>query len=155
MSKRMAGVFALACTGLFVVACGSSQQVDGLPVEGDAQGAPVIEVLSNRSDLISGGDALVELRLPDGAAVQDLRVSLNGADISAAFARRANGRVLGRVEGLRVGENMLSARLGGAASSLDLEGPAGRGRPIRRPRGDPGLPGGMPSAVASGAARLW
>lgn len=134
ISQRMAGALALVGAALLVTACGSSDEVtDVPPVGGGGGGAPVIEVLSNRSDLISGGDALVELRLPDGAAVQDLRVSLNGADISAAFARRANGRVMGRVEGLRVGENTLSARLGGAGSSHTIRNYPNEGPIFSRP----------------------
>ncbi|MES0875251.1 DUF6351 family protein [Sinimarinibacterium thermocellulolyticum] len=131
---RFAGASTLAGVALLVAACGSSDPVGNVPpVDGAAQAAPVIEVLSNRSDLISGGDALVEVRLPDGAAVEDLRVSLNGADISAAFARRANGRVMGRVEGLRVGENTLSASLGGAVSRHTIRNHPNEGPIFSRP----------------------
>ncbi len=109
--------FALAGAGLLVAACGSSDSVGGGVTGGGSGPAPVIAVLSNRSDLISGGDALVEVQLPGSAAVESLRVSLNGVDISPAFARRPNGRVMGLVEGMRVGENTLAARLGGGAET--------------------------------------
>ena len=96
--------------------CGSSQPVDGDLTGAPSGAAPRIEVLSNRADLISGGDALVELRLTEGVSVDGLRVSLNGTDISGTFARRANGRVMGLVQGLRLGDNTLEARLGGATA---------------------------------------
>src|SRR2546430_13627784 len=64
-----------------------------------------INVLGNRADLVSGGDALVEVVLPAGVAPATVRVSVNGADATAAFAVRENGRFLGVVEGLADGGN--------------------------------------------------
>ncbi len=73
-----------------------------------------IQVLSNRADLLSGGDALVEIVLSDGAEVSGLQVSLDGEDVSSTFALRPNGRVQGLVTGLPVGESTLTATLGGS-----------------------------------------
>ena len=73
-----------------------------------------IEVLSNRADLLSGGDALVEIVLSDGAEAASLQVSLDGEDVSSMFALRPNGRVQGLVTGLPVGESTLTAALGGS-----------------------------------------
>jgi hypothetical protein len=76
-----------------------------------------ILVLGNRADLISGGDALVEVLLPPGADPSRLRMVLatdqGSRDVSEAFARRANGRVLGLLEELPVGRNLLSAKVAG------------------------------------------
>ena len=78
-------------------------------------------VLSNRADLVSGGDALVEVVVPADADVSALRVDDDGRDVSAAFARRADGRVTGLVTGLEVGANVLTARLpDGSGASLTL-----------------------------------
>jgi hypothetical protein len=44
----------------------------------DAADATRIEVLSNRADLISGGDALVAVDAPAAATLADLHVRLNG-----------------------------------------------------------------------------
>jgi hypothetical protein len=68
-----------------------------------------ITVLSNRADLISGGDALVRIDLGNAAA-DDVRVTLNGTDVTGAFAVRENGRYEGLVTGLAVGGNVLVAR---------------------------------------------
>lgn len=68
-------------------------------------------VLSNRADLVSGGDALVEIVLPDGADPAGLRVDDDGRDVTAAFGRRLNGRVMGLLSGLDNGPNVLTARL--------------------------------------------
>ncbi|MBJ2159161.1 DUF6351 family protein [Variovorax sp. IB41] len=82
---------------------------DGPPVQ--ATGELKIRTLSNRADMISDGDAYVEITLPEGKSALDLAVDLDGKDISSAFALRANGRVLGTVTGLRVGSNTLTATL--------------------------------------------
>src|SRR4051812_33967660 len=68
-----------------------------------AAAAVRIEVLSNRADLVSGGDALVAISKP----AQVLR---NGTDVTSAFSRR-NGRFEGLVTGLRDGGNSLVAKL--------------------------------------------
>src|SRR5256712_4409921 len=72
-----------------------------------ARTGPTIKVLSNQPDLISGGDALVEIL---NAGTGSLRATLNGADISSAFALRPNGRVMGLVTGLIDGGNTLNVK---------------------------------------------
>lgn len=70
-----------------------------------------IKVLSNRADLVSGGDAYVELVVPRGATATGLSVRLGSKDVSRAFAKRRSGRILGLVQGLKNGRNVLRARL--------------------------------------------
>jgi hypothetical protein len=86
------------------------------PVAGQARQALEIVVLSNRADLVSGGDALVEIR-PAPETNDRLRVDLDGRDVTSQFAIRADGRYLGPVSPLRVGKNELTAssRTGGRA----------------------------------------
>src|SRR5688572_31830622 len=76
-----------------------------------------IKVLSNRADLISGGEALVEIVLPAGVLSANVRVDVGGRDVTSSFAVRPSGRYLGRVDGLAVGDNALSARAKGAAAA--------------------------------------
>jgi hypothetical protein len=73
-----------------------------------AGGLLQIKVLSDRADLISGGDALVEVA--GGGAGTTVR--LGGADITRQFAVRADGRFTGLVTGLAVGRNDLVATRG-------------------------------------------
>ncbi|MEA2170572.1 MAG: hypothetical protein QOF76_3872 [Solirubrobacteraceae bacterium] len=75
-----------------------------LGLTGTASAAPSLTTLSNRADLISGGDALVQVT-PSRA-----KVSLNGTPLTGVFAKRADGRTYGLVKGLRVGKNVLIAR---------------------------------------------
>jgi hypothetical protein len=81
----------------------------------DAAESLHIEVLSNRADLISAGDALVRVNLPDGTDPAKVTVTDDGRDVTDAFALRPNGHFEGLVTGLDVGENHLVAK-----------GPAGR-----------------------------
>ena len=76
-----------------------------------------ILVLSNRADLLSGGDAYVEVVLPDGADADQVVVDVDGRDVTDAFALRPDGRFTGRVEGLAQGENVLTATLAGGAGA--------------------------------------
>src|SRR5437764_10691234 len=66
------------------------------------RGAPRIVVLSNRADLISGGNALVAVR-PRSA-----RVTLNGADVTSELQAH-RGRLVGVITGLVDGRNRLVA----------------------------------------------
>ncbi len=95
--------------------------------------ALTIRVLSNRADLISDGDAYVEIVLPSGARPADLRVRDDERDVTSAFAARAGGRVTGLLTGLSAGDNVLTATL-----------PDGTGARItitNHPRGGPVLAG--------------
>ena len=47
-------------------------------------------------------------------------VDLNGRNVTGAFRRLANGRVLGLVTGLRIGANVLTARAGGRGARLTV-----------------------------------
>ena len=65
-----------------------------------------IVTLSNRADLISGGDALIEVRVPKGVALNKVRLSLNGRDVTGSFKANAAARTLrGLVTGLVEGRN--------------------------------------------------
>jgi hypothetical protein len=107
--------------GVTLVAAMVLGLLTGCGGNGDGTATPIaVSTLSNRADLISGGDALVEVQLPANADAATLRVRLNGADISSAFTKRADGRILGLLTGLTVGTNELSADLGGAAKVLTI-----------------------------------
>src|SRR3954447_10361809 len=73
-----------------------------------------IDVLSNRADLLSGGDALV-------AVTPGAKVAVGGRDVTDAFADRPDGRFEGLVTGLSDGANVMTAALpDGRAARLTL-----------------------------------
>lgn len=80
-----------------------------------------IQVLSNRADLISGGDALVAIDLPNGVDPITVRVDVDGKDVTGEFAVRPDDRYEGLVTGLTNGPNVLSARLpDGSGASITI-----------------------------------
>ena len=70
---------------------------------------PEIVVLSNRADLISGGDALVEIKVPPGPCRKGVKIDVDGVNVNSAFAVRADGRYYGLITGLRNGDNVVRA----------------------------------------------
>ena len=81
---------------------------------------PEIRVLSNRADLISGGDALVEIAWGGAAHSKNTRIELNGVDVKSAFAIRPDGRYMGLLTGLNDGDNLLIVRVGGAGRQITI-----------------------------------
>ena len=96
-----------------------------------------IEVLSNRADLISGGDALIEVVVPDAGSASDVVVDVDGRDVTPAFTLREDGRLIGLVTGLALGPNVVTARAGdlsGATITITNHprgGPAFSGRQVQ------------------------
>src|SRR4051794_22849294 len=76
-----------------------------------ASAPPTISVLSNRADLISGGEALVAVSLPAGTDPAQVKVALGTRDVTNQFAPLADGRFGGLVTGLAVGSNILTVTL--------------------------------------------
>ena len=107
--------------GLILALFGLLPILAPVPVKGatTASNLIVIKALSNRADLISGGDALVEIVLPGAVSAAGLVVTVNGRDISSGFAPRPalGGRIVGLVTGMVVGPNQLVARDSGAGGA--------------------------------------
>ncbi len=86
-------------------------------------GKPAIEVLSGRSNLISGGEALVAVRLPSGASASAVRITLGDQNVTDQFAVRANGQYEGLLTGVPDGASVLRAQLPGhPAGQITLVG---------------------------------
>ena len=71
-----------------------------------------IKVLSSRADLVSGGDALVQVR-PAGA-----RVRVGRRNVTRRFAVRPDRRYTALLTGLRPGRNVITARKGRRGARL-------------------------------------
>src|ERR1019366_2671375 len=67
-----------------------------------------LQVLSTRADMVTGGAALMEVKLPTGASVSKLKVSVGTTDVTSAFTTRSDGRTVGLVSGLANGANALT-----------------------------------------------
>ena len=100
---------------LVVVVAGAA-----LPAAPAFAGPLRIKTLSNRADLISSGDALVQVK---GRGARRARITLNGRNVTSAFAVRPDGRFTGLVTGLRDGRNVIRAkRRNGSGARLVVTG---------------------------------
>lgn len=71
-----------------------------------------IRTLSSRPDLASGGDALVEVKAPVGAQLNQFTLTLNGKDVTNQLKLdSAAGSFRGVISGLVAGQNILVAKL--------------------------------------------
>src|SRR3569623_94133 len=75
-----------------VSGCSRSSPASGDSSSGGSAGSSgdAIHVLSNRADLISGNDALVSVVPPAGAS-SGAKMSVNGKDVTSAFALQTDG----------------------------------------------------------------
>lgn len=90
----------------------------GQPGQPGRPGALEVSTVSSDPDLVTAGDALVEVAVPRNVPHHQVRVDLDGADVTEVFEWDAERRVLlGVVEGMSLGENTITAR------------PPGKGRP--------------------------
>ena len=114
---------AIASAAILLAGCSSGGDDDNAAV------VPEIKVLSTRADMVTDGDALVEIAIPAGVDASGLSVSVDGRDISGAFTTR-DGRTLGLVNGLKVGSNVVTARTNGTRAATLTITNASRGGPI-------------------------
>ena len=104
VSKRKP--IALSVTAAMAAICMASTEVQA----GQGSGHDFeINTLSGRPDTVSGGDAVIEVRVPRYMRASDVAVRLNGRDITGQFAANAAGnRLTGLVTGLREGKNRVT-----------------------------------------------
>lgn len=74
-------------------------------------GKGTIEVLSNRADLISGGDALIRVVADNPEELIGATLSIGKKDAAVALVPQEDGSLMGLVEGLTLGENILTVTL--------------------------------------------
>ena len=109
-SLRALTVAAMAC-GFAAAAPVASAHPSGHGHHGHGAGLRLVP-LSARADLVSGEDVLVRLEAPRGA-LDRVRVTRNGRDVTRTFRPDADGRSLtGLVTELQPGPNRLAASLG-------------------------------------------
>ena len=123
---RVAVLAAVAVSGVF----GGVAPASAAPVE--------LEVLSSRADLVSGGDALVRVKLDSSNDLRALRVDLGGRDVTEQFARRANGEVEALLTGIPDERVTLTATVPGRhGAKIELTGHTNGGPLISGPQLQP------------------
>jgi Tannase-like family of unknown function (DUF6351) len=78
-----------------------------------------IETVATRADLVTGQSTPVQIVAP-GVNPRRIRVTLGSRTITSAFATRPDGSFEGRVTGLRLGRNVITARVGAAGAGARL-----------------------------------
>ena len=132
---------AAGCGGGAPAASESSQATTGAVSQSQPQLPPFnfdIRTVSNRADLISDGDPLVEVKAPNDVPMKKVTLLLNGKDVTSTFVANDDARTFrGLLTGLKVGDNEFVADSNGN----------GKGRPYailtitNHPRGGPVLLG--------------
>lgn len=92
------------------------------PGNGLALGRLALVTVSNpRPELVSGGEVLVRVDVPNHINPADVQITSDGQDVTPGFQVQSDGSLLGLVTGLRIGANRLVASAHGQfASSLDV-----------------------------------
>src|SRR3954464_14895327 len=79
--------------------------------------APQVKVLSNRADLVSGGDALVSVTLPRGVKTSRLRVRAGSRNVTSALRRTGSRSLVGLARKLPVRRVAPPARISGESAA--------------------------------------
>jgi hypothetical protein len=114
---------AAALATALLAACGGGGGGDG------DRATLELRTLSNRADLVSDGDVLMEV-VKSNANAGNLKVTVNGSDQTAAFVTGADGRTIGLVSGLVTGDNVVLASASDSASARLVVTNAPRSGPV-------------------------
>jgi hypothetical protein len=134
-TRRLPARFSVLSAALLLAACGGGSDGGGggagstagastsAKSDNPSPGKPEtiqIHVLSSKPHLVSGDDALVELEKLVPQPSEDFLVTLNGVDVTSQFQPNpANGRLIAKLTGLKLGNNELEAKFrGGRATQV-------------------------------------
>jgi hypothetical protein len=80
----------------------------------------LVSVSNPRPELVSGGEVLIQVRVPRGTQPSSVRVTADGANVTSSFQAQSDGSLLGLVTGLRIGRNVLIASTRNQAAALTV-----------------------------------
>lgn len=91
------------------------------PPAAASEGVLRLETVSNRADLVSGGDVLIRVTPPRGSGAAGVSYAVNGRGVAGALRPEGNRRgLLALVSGLRNGKNTIIATGGGQRAELTV-----------------------------------
>lgn len=114
----MKGLVRTLSVGLLVAASGVTLPAPATADRGQPDRLAIESVSNPRPQLVSGHDVL--LRVTGASGRGAVEVTVNGHDVSAAFARQPDGSLLGLVTGLRTGTNQVRASARHGRDSLTV-----------------------------------
>ena len=118
MRRTMALVTAAA-----IVAAGCTSDDGPTPASDSAAVTPLeLEVVSSRAEYVTGGDALIGVRLAEGVDPGDVTVAAGDTDVTASFEPDPDDlrRLLGLVRDLAEGETVITAEAGDDDAELTV-----------------------------------
>jgi hypothetical protein len=99
-----------------------------------------IEVVSSPAEWVSGGDARVEIHLPEGISIEEIEVSVDDRILTERFSFAPETRTLsGLLDGLPPGDSRVSVEAGLASAALTLTNHDARGPLFSGPAQEPFL----------------
>lgn len=102
-----------------LLVCFALPLILGSGVHSQSSGGLEIAILSSRPEFVSGGDALVEVRVPAGVALNRITLALNGRDVTPSLKPDAeSGALRGLIGGMKLGDNLLAAKAGNLQATL-------------------------------------
>ena len=109
-SAALTLVATLALAAL-VAGCGGSDSQQAAP-------NATVSVLSSKPEFVSGGDALVRVKIPATASLSDVSLTLNGTPVTSQLTPdSASGTLTGIVGGMADGSNVLVAQVSPAGQT--------------------------------------
>jgi Tannase-like family of unknown function (DUF6351) len=111
-------ILAVAASALIVTPGTSAAAVSSGP--GAASRLAIMTVSNPRPELVSGGQVLIRIDVPEGIDPQAVQVSADGRDVTAGFQIQPDGTLLGLVTGLVEGDNTVRARVNGLGPDASL-----------------------------------
>jgi len=80
----------------------------------------LVTVSNPRPELVSGGEVLVRVDVPDHTNPADVQVTSDGRNVTSGFQMQSDGSLLGLITGLQIGRNRLVASAHGQFAALDV-----------------------------------
>ena len=110
-SRAIRGIIAACAASVGLASFAHTSRAE--PTPPGPRHALEIATLSSRSQLVSGGEVLTSIKLPQSVAQSQVRITLNGRIITSAFSADPESHgLVGLVTGLRLGKNTLAAGTG-------------------------------------------
>src|SRR5580698_767685 len=109
-----------AVSAVALLAAPSAAQAAGPSNSGPPGRLALVTVSNPRPELVSGGEVLVRVDVPQHTSPASVQVIADGHDVTASFQEQSDGSLLGLVTGLQIGRNRLIAVSRGQFASLDV-----------------------------------
>ncbi|MEX0619362.1 MAG: DUF6351 family protein [Pseudohongiellaceae bacterium] len=120
-TERCCSLSAAILAMVVLVACSPESAIDEFAMSETPVSGIVLDTVSTKPWLVTGGEVLVEASLASDLDPASLRLQLNGENITNGFRRTEQGNVQAFITTLREGDNTLLATVPGSERRESLE----------------------------------